>query len=104
MFGSTEPGEFSKRDLGEDDLEALCYIYPSDELTPRGTLTAEPAPLKLEGTSCRISPSSRSGRFGVLVLVGVALLVVLAGSGGREKTLPPPPESTYGRRTEPEGR
>ena len=38
------------------------------------------------------------------VLVGVALLVVLAGSGGREKTLPPPPESTYGRRTEPEGR
>ena len=42
------------------------------------------------------------------VLLGVALLVVLAGSGGRsggrEKVLPPAPESTYGRSTEPEGR
>jgi hypothetical protein len=38
------------------------------------------------------------------VLLGVALLVVLAGSGGREKVLPPASESTYGARTEPEGR
>ena len=42
------------------------------------------------------------------VLLGVALLVVLAGSGGpsggREKVLPPARESTYGRSTEPEGR
>ena len=38
------------------------------------------------------------------VLGGVALLVVLAGSGGREKVLPPSRESTYGRSTEPEGR
>ena len=42
------------------------------------------------------------------VLLGVALLVVLAGSGARsgdrEKVLPPARESTYGRSTEPEGR
>jgi hypothetical protein len=38
------------------------------------------------------------------VLLGVALLVVLAGSGGREKVLPGASESTYGARTEPEGR
>ena len=38
------------------------------------------------------------------VLVGVALLLVLAGSGGREKVLPDAAKSTYGARTEPEGR
>ncbi|GAA2164307.1 hypothetical protein FHX52_4758 [Humibacillus xanthopallidus] len=38
------------------------------------------------------------------VLFGAALLVVLAGSGRREKVLPGGPESTYGARTEPEGR
>jgi hypothetical protein len=38
------------------------------------------------------------------VLIGVALLVVLAGSGGREKVLPGATESTYRARTEPEGR
>ena len=37
------------------------------------------------------------------VLLGIALLVVLAGSAG-EKLLPPTSESTYGARTEPEGR
>ena len=38
------------------------------------------------------------------VLLGAALLVVLAGSGGGEKALPGASEPTYGARTEPEGR
>ncbi len=37
-------------------------------------------------------------------LLGVAVLVVLAGSGRPEKVLPEPSGPSYGRRTEPEGR
>lgn len=37
MFASAPQGDLSKRDLGEDDVEGLCFIYPTDGPTPRCT-------------------------------------------------------------------
>lgn len=74
MFGGTQPAEFSKRDLGADDLTALCYIYGAGEDTPLETVTSEPAPLELEGAGCATAAGRPSGAVGALLLLG-ALVV-----------------------------
>lgn len=80
MYGGTESGEFSKRDLGDDDLDALCYIYPAGDDTPLETVTSEPAPLELAGTGCAAAGGRPVGGAGAALLV-----VVVAGALGRRR-------------------
>lgn len=72
MFGGTQAGEITKRDLGDDDLTALCYMYPDGDDTPLETVTAEPAPLELEGAGCAMAGGGPSGSV-LLVLAGLVL-------------------------------
>ena len=37
MFACTSPGEISKRYLGDDDVDAVCTVYPIGAPTPRET-------------------------------------------------------------------
>lgn len=76
MFGGTEPGEFTKRDLGADDLDAVCYMYPAGDDTPLETVTSDPAPLELEGAGCAVSGGRPVG--GVVGWVAVALTALFA--------------------------
>jgi hypothetical protein len=75
MFGGTEPAEFSKRDLGADDLDALCYVYQADEDTPLDTVTSEPAPLELEGAGCAAGGGRPIGGATGALLVVAALVI-----------------------------
>jgi len=78
MFGGSESGEFKKRDLGDDDLEALCYLYPGGDDTPLETVVSDPAALDLQGTACAMTPARARGAHGtaLLALVAGALAVI----------------------------
>ncbi|HUU00243.1 MAG TPA: matrixin family metalloprotease [Myxococcota bacterium] len=34
MYATASPGEISKRTLSQDDIDALCFVYPADGETP----------------------------------------------------------------------
>lgn len=65
MFASAPVGELGKRDLAEDDINAVCDVYPGG--TPRGVRS-----------SCALAPSGPEG-LGPWASLGAALgLVALA--------------------------
>ncbi|MBI2892804.1 MAG: matrixin family metalloprotease [Deltaproteobacteria bacterium] len=76
MFFETEPAETKKRDLDEDDLDALCFIYPTGGDTPLDTVTADPAALELAGSSCAAAPGAPAPGASAPVLLALALVAV----------------------------
>lgn len=74
MFGSSSSGDFDKRDLGDDDLAALCYIYPADGDTPLETVVSEPAPLELKGSACAAAPGRPADTGLVIAVLAAAVL------------------------------
>ncbi len=58
MFKSASAGEVSKRTLAQDDIDALCFVYPSDGETPGYTddsLTQECLGKVSDGNGCGCS-------------------------------------------------
>lgn len=41
MFAEASPGETEKRDLFQDDIDGLCFVYPADGSTPKYYLVGE---------------------------------------------------------------
>lgn len=41
MFAEAAPGEIKKRDLFQDDIDGLCFVYPADGSTPKVYLVGE---------------------------------------------------------------
>jgi len=56
MYGRSDPGETMKRDLGGDDMAALCTVYPTGAPTP-GSLGISRGMLRAE-TSCAVATQS----------------------------------------------
>ena len=74
MYGSSDPGETSKRALDGDDVEAICTVYPLGEPTPRGLGRSSGGLTAASGCSVG-GAGARSGWLAMLVL-GLALGVL----------------------------
>jgi len=69
MFASAPRGDLSKRDLGEDDVEGLCFIYPDGGPTARCTEADEVE----AGAGCGCQGAAGAGD-AALLLAAIALL------------------------------
>jgi hypothetical protein len=74
MYGYQDLGDTTRRDLHQDDIDALCAIYPFDEVTQLGPSQPEPN-LELVGRGCAIASISRTR--GPPIALFLALLLVL---------------------------
>lgn len=69
MFGESYPGDLAKRSLTEDDVNGLCYVYPSGERSP-GAPLLESDPLT---SGCSLAATrSVIPRWWLLVALGLA--------------------------------
>jgi hypothetical protein len=86
MWEDANSGEDKKRDLTQDDIDGLCFVYPRGELTPNYYVSGGSEIL------CRLDPPGDdcgcgSGRNGLAAfLIGIGLLGYRTKSYGRQKS------------------
>lgn len=72
MYYAMVEGDLSRRDLSDNEVAGVCFIYPAGEPTPEGTLP-EAVPDEDDSGGCSVVRCRDLGQAGT-----VALLVVLA--------------------------
>ena len=87
MWEDADSGEIKKRDLTQDDIDGLCFIYPTGQATPRYYLSGSNQIMCYQDP-----PNDNCGCHGygpgglLLLLVGAGLLGYRIKSNGRQKS------------------
>ncbi|MCA9672057.1 MAG: matrixin family metalloprotease [Myxococcales bacterium] len=82
MFGATPQGELDKRVLHQDDLDALCTVYPYDAPTPLGP--DQPSPKgEVQGATGCAAAGGATARAGAVTALLFFALAALALAGAR---------------------
>lgn len=69
MYGESDPGDVLKRDLSQDDVDAVCYVYPRGMVTPGGDGPRPPL-----ASGCAVAARGAAGPAIPLALAALALL------------------------------
>jgi len=77
MYGSSDPGETSKRELDGDDVAAVCTVYPYGAPTPRGLGRSSGGLTSASGCNVGGAGHARAGT-GLGWLAALALAAALA--------------------------
>jgi len=77
MYPDLKEGDLKKRDLHQDDIDGLCFIYPFEGATPTGAGQSIPPPQITGAPGCSLGAASARGSAGVVVLF-LWLLATLA--------------------------
>jgi hypothetical protein len=86
MWNDAESGETKKRDLIQDDIDGLCFVYPAGQNTPRYYLFGDNQILCYKDPpNDNCGCSSRPGGL-LMCLVGAGLLGYRIKSNGRQKS------------------